>query len=501
MESASESAANSIESLRSQYRLLDQGTGLWDVSNGIAVIIFMLIIFAVTFYGVNSLSNIAKIRKNWPEYRCSPSIMPFATFYGYDAAENFQFCMGKVFEQHSGDYTSSFTTLLRGVTGVLGTLLGSLNSMRLSIATMGGGINVIFQEFTDRIRQFFFRVRVSAIQIKQLMYRLYATFFAVIYIGLSAITGMQNLGNTALFKFLDTFCFDPTTAINVQGRGYIPIESVQIGDILLPGRETVTARFKFYANGQPMIFLPRDDYEESGQSFIKVSTNHYILNDGKWIQVGKHPRVLTTYSWMGGTKLPLICLNTDRNTITFNQTCVFADYDETAAGDAETMRTLQEKVNGVAAPVAAAESSCAHTNNFSEYSPTMSPGTRIKMKNKTSIPIESLRLGDVLSTNYKIVGILHKEITEWCYVGNNRIAASTLIWNPDKAHWKRAGEFLQVHVSPDPEIFLGLFIENSSQIELADGTFLRDYIEIFSPDSEDAYSSALEVSASDSSEE
>jgi len=103
--------------------------------------------------------------------------MPFATLYGFDAAENFQFCMGKVFEEHSGDYTSSFTTMLRGLTGVLGTLLGSLNSMRLSIATMGGGINVIFQEFTDRIRQFFFRVRVSAITIKQLMYRLYATFF------------------------------------------------------------------------------------------------------------------------------------------------------------------------------------------------------------------------------------------------------------------------------------------------------------------------------------
>jgi hypothetical protein len=175
---------------------------------------------------------------------------------------------------------------------------------------------------------------------------------------------------------------------------------------------------------------------------------------------------------------------------------VFADYDETAAGDAETMRTLQEKVNGVTAPAA-----CVHTKNFSEYSPTISPGTRIKMKNKASIPIESLRLGDVLSTNYKIVGIIHKEITEWCYVGNNRIAASTLIWNPDKAYWKRAGQFLQVHISPDPEIFLGLFIENSSQIELADGTFLRDYIEIFSPDSENAYSSALEVSASDSSEE
>jgi hypothetical protein len=331
------------------------------------------------------------------------------------------------------------------------------------------------------------------------MYRLYATFFAVMYIGLSAITGMQSLGNTTLFKFLDTFCFDPKTAVNVEGRGYIPIESIQIGDILLPGRETVTARFKFFANGQPMVLLPRDDFEESGQSFIKISTNHYILHKNKWIKAGDHPNILTTFDWMGGTQSPLICLNTDYNTITFNPNCIFADYDETATGDTYTMRTLQRQLNGSSSSTGT--DSLTHMYNFSEYSPTISLGTRIKMNNQASIPIESLHLGDILSTNYKIVGIIHKQVKEWCYLGKNRISASSLIWKPELIQWRRAGEFLPVYKSPDPEIFIGLFVENLSQIELADGTFIRDYIEIFSPDSEAAYSAALENSASEGSEE
>lgn len=488
-------SADSIDTLRSQYANLDSGNTLWDVSNGIAVIIFMLIIFSVIFYGISSLSNIAKIRKNWPQYRCNPSIMPFASLYGYDAADNFQFCMGKVFEEHSGDYTSSFTTMLRGVTGVLGTLLGSLNSMRLSIATMGGGINVIFQEFVDRIRAFFFRVRISAIQIKQLMFRLYATFFSVIYIGLSAITGMQSLGNTVLFKFLDTFCFDPDTMILVSQKGYIPIKSVEIGDILLPRQERVTAVFQFYANGQPMVLLPRQDSALSGQEYIKVSTNHYIWEKQKeqWIRAGNHPRAYARFEWMGGKRYPLICLNTDKNTITFSDEIIFADYDETSIADSNTMKTLQGQVNRQNE-----RDALRRLYTFSEYSPAVSPNTLIKNKQGFSVPANQIELYEVLSTNSRVVGIVKKEITEWCKIDNSIVTPSTMIWNSEECEWIRAGETLEIKKTY-PTIFYGFFMAHSSQIELADGQYIRDYIEIFSPDSEKYYAETLSSADSFSS--
>jgi len=483
-------STNSIEGLKSQYRILEQGNALWDVSNGIAVIIFMLIIFSLILTFITSLSNVAKIRRNWPQYRCNPSIMPFATLYGFDAAENFQFCMGKVFEEHSGDYTSSFTTMLRGLTGVLGTLLGSLNSMRLSIATMGGGINVIFQEFTDRIRQFFFRVRVSAITIKQLMYRLYATFFAVIYMGLSALTGMQSLSNTVLFKFLDTFCFSPDTLIEVQDKGFIPIKSVKIGDVLLPGKETVTATFEFLADGQPMVLIPRQD--KSGSAYIHVSTNHYIRWNGKWIQSRDYPEAVLYTPWSGGKHLPLICLNTDSHTITFNDLLIFSDYDETAIGDNETMENLQNIVNNTATGAAAQSANLSNISyEFSEYSPTISPETKICLKNGEKISACNISIGQKLSTNYRVVGIVKKQITEYCELEKSVISASTLLWRHSTLSWQRAGEIFPIKRFSTPQIFIGIFVESSSQIELADGNYIRDYLEVFSPDSEEVYTRYL----------
>lgn len=474
---------NSIQGIKEQYKILEQGNALWDVSNGIATIAFMLIIFGLILSFITSLSNVAKIRNNWPQYRCNPSIMPFATFYGYDAAENFNFCMGKVFEEHSGDYTSSFTSMLRGLTGVLGTLLGSLNSMRLSIATMGGGINVIFQEFTDRIRQFFFRLRVSAITIKQLMHRLYATFFAVIYMGLSALTGMTSLSNSVLFKFLDTFCFAPDTLIEVHGKGYIPIKSVLIGDVLLPGNETVTGTFEFFANGQPMVIIPRND--NTSQAYINVSTNHFILSRGKWIQCRDFPGAIKVSDWNGGKNSPLICLNTDKNRITFNNHLIFSDYDETVEGDNKTMNNLQKQVNGV-------KSDNVIPYEFSEYSPTLSPETRICLKNGTVIPVKFARIGDKLSTNYRIIGLVYKRVSEFCKVGKTILSASTMIWCQDKMSWKRAGEIYPIVQNNIPAIFIGIFVESSSQIELSDGTFVRDYLEVFSPESENIYANYLE---------
>ena len=489
---------NSIESIKSQIKNHDNGIPIWDVSNGIAVIILMIMIFFVILQGISYIANYRKIRKNWNQYRCNPSIMPLASIYGYDPQENFQFCMGKIFETHSSDFTSSFTTMLRGLTGVMGTLLGSMNSMRLSIATMGGGLNVIFQEFTDRIRTFFFKVRVSAITIKQLMYRLYATFFAVIYMGLSAITGMNSLGNTVLFKFLDTFCFHPETKIQVRDRGLIPIQSVQIGDILERGGERVTATFQFFSDGQPMVYIPIYNNNDEYIDNIHVSTNHYIRSYGKWVKAIDYPDAIPVGPWKGGAATPLICLNTDKHTITFSDTIVFADYDETTDGDMETMTHLQRQVNGnfasdLPAPISVvAEGGSQAPKNFTEYSPVLSPTTEIILKTGEAVPVRSVRLGDYLSTNSQVVGIIQKEITEYCVLDGVEITPSTLVWQ--NSVWERAGNFLPVHTysADSPRILTGLFASHNCQIELANGHIIRDYLEVFSPDSEQAYSKALE---------
>jgi hypothetical protein len=53
---------------------------------------------------------------------------------------------------------------------------------------------------------------------------MYAIMFSVMYMGLSGITGMTSFTNTALFSFLDTFCFPGNTLINIKDKGKITIK-------------------------------------------------------------------------------------------------------------------------------------------------------------------------------------------------------------------------------------------------------------------------------------
>ena len=145
---------------------------------------------------------------------------------------------------------------------------------------MGGGIMTIFQDFTDRIMNFFFQLRLSSIRIKNMIYRMQAIMYSVIYMGISAIKAGQNFSNTFLFSFLYTFCFPPETTVSVKGKGLIPIYQVKIGDVLAITNSRVTAKFHFAAQGQPMVVL---------KTAFRSAPNHYIEHRGRWIPAADHP--------------------------------------------------------------------------------------------------------------------------------------------------------------------------------------------------------------------
>ena len=176
---------------------------LWSFSNALFFIILLLVIVFILVFGASKLFDIKNIKKNWATERCSPLIMPFASLFGHNTKENFEFCMGKVFNIHSMPFFGSIGTIFSYFADLLHMIFDSISSLRNIIASLGGGINVIFQEFTERISNFFFKLRLSAIHIKSLIGRMYAILFSVMYMGLSGITGMSSFTNTFLFSFLD----------------------------------------------------------------------------------------------------------------------------------------------------------------------------------------------------------------------------------------------------------------------------------------------------------
>lgn len=436
-------------------------TPLMARADAIVFVIIFSIILGSFIGGLSFKNDIADIKNNWGTHRCSPMIMPFAKFFGHDTKENFNFCMGDIFNKHSQPMMNSSAAMFGKFTGLLGIIFGSINSMRGSISSLGGGITSVITDFTDRISTFFFKIRISAITIKSLISRMYAILFSVMYMGLSGITGMVSFTNTFLFSFLDTFCFPGDTILKTE-RGDIQLKDIKIGDILLPTKSKVTATFRFYAKGQPMVKI--------GKTI--VSTNHYIVHKGKNIKAVSHPEAVKIADW----DHELYCLNTHDNHIPING-LLFLDYDETASADKETMNYIEGRLNGC---------SIDKEYEFTEYCPAVDENTYIKTTDGNKLA-KDVKIGDTLVTGSEVVGLIRRVVNETSIMNGKILTPSTLYWN--RNHWKRIGDKCDI-IRGKKEMVSFIAVPNS-QIEL-DDVIIRDYMELCSPDSEIYYSKKIE---------
>lgn len=436
---------------------------------GFIILLFVMIAVWILILVVADTSDVSK---NWPKYRCSPTVMPFASFFGHDTTENFNYCLSSMINEEASGSISPVFKILGTFLGTLTTLVATANNIRLEMATFMGGINTIFQNFIDRFVQLSSHIRTTAQRMKMLMGRIYGTFFAFIFMSLSAMTALTNFSNTFLFKFLDTFCFDPDTPIAVIGKGTIPVKDVRTGDVFSNGSK-VTATFSFLADGQPMVELPGP---------IVVSTNHYIEYKGRWIRSDEHPDAVSITPWSGGSQRPLICFNTHDHRIAIGK-YTFLDYDETEKADQETMRWVEARVNGLRR--------AEQPSDKYSYTTLFYPSTKIKLQSGDYKEAKEIQLGERLSTG-TVIGVVQKRTNTFVLLPpGDAVSPGLLIWMPKTMKWVRAGDVYPIQTTNQELLYMNFIVSSSACIETAYGNVVRDYFEVHSPDTEQFYEKAI----------
>lgn len=114
----------------------------------ITLFTFIVLTFAALF-AINVLAiGIANVKRNWPKYRCNPSVMPFAGMFGHDAVQNFTYCMQTI----QGNYMGYLTQPLEYNMNMLGSLGQQLNQ---AINNIRAFFNYIRSMITDIIQNVF----------------------------------------------------------------------------------------------------------------------------------------------------------------------------------------------------------------------------------------------------------------------------------------------------------------------------------------------------------
>ena len=447
----------------------------WQMLGFVITTFIFLIVLVYTRFSIGSI----ELDANWEQQRCRPDVMMTSALYGKDAEANVQHCMTKGFDIRAKKTVIPFYSIMSSFADTLSSLITSINSTKVTFATLVGSTSSVFTEFSSRLQNMFYRMYSSVVQMKMLMSRIFSTMNAIMYMGQSAIQAGMNFERTDLWNTIRNFsCFDPDTQILTLNRGIQSIKNIQIGDTLENG-QNVTAVFQFNGDGQEMFILP------SNTGDIIVSGPHGILHGPKWIKTSEHPDSIPSHIWKGGNTHPLICLNTTNHTIQIGK-YTFTDYDETAEGNKSAMSSAIHMLNG---SQSAARGSYSSPHTFTRG---CHPDTLIRLKDGSAVPANTIALGTSLSHG-TVTGVVKTYVTQVCYYGNEAFTPATAVWSDrqDTGKYMRLGDFIEPQPLPSPATFCAFFVSPSAVIETSDGTMFRDYLEIHSNHIESSYADAL----------
>jgi hypothetical protein len=452
-------------------QLIDWKTG-WN--GKITVFGVVTVIFIILLVLLFSVANMAEIAKNFPRYRCNPLMMPFVGSFGYDPKENFNFCLGNIFNVKAAEIFAPIYAILGNFTQIVQMIMNVALSIRQLFSSFLAGVNNFIRNVRDRVQTLLFSIRMSFLKMNNLMGKVYGTMYAVMWMGTSALTAGQSLGDSELVKFLFEFCFHPDTQIQRADGSYTKLSNIQIGDTLAPladnSKPVVTSVFKFDGTKTPMVTI----------GDVMVSCSHYVEYNQTMIHAEDHPLakpVLPTSS--------LICLNVSGHRFAIGRNAlIVADYDE-HEGD-----SVKQKTQAIA--MTALNGRTDTSRYVADYSLGIDSSYTVRCSDGSWRPISNIRLGDTVWNAGKVLGIVQEQGD--IYVSDNdgiRMSAAQIRFNPKTKLWERVAETAK---KESLSVLYSLITERCGTIHVRLGNkehFIRDYREVPLPEMEAAYDEIL----------
>lgn len=334
------------------------------------------------------IHNSAHIKENWVKYRCKPYVIPFASLFGKDTEQNFQYCLMNSQTSMMGYILEPFQYMFSLITSITGDLVSSVDGLRSMSSSIRGGFTGIVGGIFNKIANTTSEIIVMFTRIRDILARLIGTMVILVNTTNAGISTGQSIMNGPIGQVIDYFCFHPNTPIILKDGSSKNIIDIKLGDIL-EDNSIITSTMIFTSNSAIM-------YDVSG---IIVSGNH-LFNDPtdniwKEVQDSKIAKP-TTYS-----EEFLYCINTNTHTIKING-ITFRDFEETS--DPEIIKIIQELIYN--------EKKTSYWRNYSSYAITgqfetgLHPDTNIIMNDNSIKKISDINIGDILIDDNIVLGII-----------------------------------------------------------------------------------------------
>lgn len=292
---------------------------------------FLIILIFIILFSANILSvGIEKIKKEWPKYRCNPTVMPIANVFGEDTIKNFAFCVQNLQSTFMQDLLQPVHYAEKLISNITKEFTDAINSIRAFFNKIRNMVMSIIKDIMGVFLNLLIGFQHMMISIRDLFEKTIGTLTVFLYLMEGSIMAMKSGWEGPPGHMVRFMCFHPDTLVQLQDGTIKPISVIDPGDIL-KNSQTVHGTMKLHNldnNGDYIEKL----YEFKGEKDnndnytpILVSGSHLIYDKmiKNFINVKNHNDAkLSTID----TKT-LICLITSDHTIPLGN-YIFHDWED-----------------------------------------------------------------------------------------------------------------------------------------------------------------------------
>lgn len=195
----------------------------------ILIVFFLLYAFAALSVGVK------KVEEDWPLYRCNPAVMPLASVFGHDPAENFTYCV----QNMQTDYMSYLLAPLNYNMSVLGSLGGetmqAIQAARAFISNLRGFLSDIIKSVFGVFLNLLIEVQRTMVVIKDTMGKFVGVLAGLLFTMDGSIRLMQSTWNGApgaMVRALGSICFHPDTKVKMADGTEKCMKDLELNEML-----------------------------------------------------------------------------------------------------------------------------------------------------------------------------------------------------------------------------------------------------------------------------
>jgi hypothetical protein len=404
-----------------------------------------LISIGVAVY-MYALSNIKKIKANWPEHRCNPIYMPMAGLVGQDVFTNFTGCVMKNFQDYAGFMMDPIMSLFSDLTSGVSEISDAMDDMRGMMSDVRGGFLGIVGTVFGKIENLMSQFQYIIIRMRTLLARVVGIMMSFMYIFYGGMQTGESVGAGPIGQTVSFLCFDPRTPIETFYGEKLMISDAALG-LKLKGGGTVISAYIVSGKGVEMYTLDG----------VNVSGNHKVIFNGTPTAVKFHPDAKRS------ANLPfLYCIDTSNNRIFIGNT-EFLDFSEDTSFSKCAKARIDTEMfyNHHVSP-----KNAVNVLGY-QHIQGVSPHTTVVMNNGTLKLAKEVEIEDVLEGGAVVKTVVYhsSNSTQFCELAPD-IFAHPRTWILDKDNICSALSLSTVNLEKKPSVVFH-FITSSSNYTVA----------------------------------